>query len=48
MSFIYCHLNFHTNLLRPWPFPLISAPSELYAIIYQLEFTNIYIGPEQF
>jgi hypothetical protein len=23
MSFIYCHLNFHANLLRPWPFPLI-------------------------
>ena len=22
MSFIYCHLNFHANLLRPWPFPL--------------------------
>jgi hypothetical protein len=22
MSFIYCHLNFHVNLLRPWPFPL--------------------------
>jgi hypothetical protein len=22
MSFIYCHLNFHTNLLRPWHFPL--------------------------
>ena len=24
MSFIYCHLNFHANLLRPWPFPLIN------------------------
>jgi hypothetical protein len=23
MSFIYCHLNFHTNLLRPWRFPLM-------------------------
>ena len=23
MSFIYCHLNFHANLLRPWRFPLI-------------------------
>jgi hypothetical protein len=22
MSFIYGHLNFHVNLLRPWPFPL--------------------------
>jgi hypothetical protein len=22
MSFIYCHLNFHANLLRPWCFPL--------------------------
>jgi hypothetical protein len=22
MSFIYCHLNFHANLLRPWRFPL--------------------------
>jgi hypothetical protein len=22
MSFIYCHLNFYANLLRPWPFPL--------------------------
>ena len=22
MSFIYCHLNFHANLLRPWHFPL--------------------------
>ena len=22
MSFIYCHLNFHPNLLRPWRFPL--------------------------
>jgi hypothetical protein len=22
MSFIYCHLNFHANLLRPWSFPL--------------------------
>jgi hypothetical protein len=22
MSFICCHLNFHANLLRPWPFPL--------------------------
>ena len=22
MYFIYCHLNFHANLLRPWPFPL--------------------------
>ena len=25
MSFIYCHLNVHANLLRPWPFPLISV-----------------------
>ena len=24
MSFIYCHLNFHANLLRPWRFPLNS------------------------
>ena len=24
MSFIYCHLNFHANLLRPWRFPLIN------------------------
>jgi hypothetical protein len=26
MSFIYCHLNFHANLLRPWAwrFPLTS------------------------
>jgi hypothetical protein len=24
MSFIYCHLNFHANLLRPWCFPLRS------------------------
>ena len=23
MYFIYCHLNFHANLLRPWRFPLI-------------------------
>ena len=22
MSFIYCHLNFHATLLRPWRFPL--------------------------
>ena len=22
MSFIYCHLNFHANLSRPWRFPL--------------------------
>ena len=22
MSFIYCHLNFQANLLRPWRFPL--------------------------
>jgi hypothetical protein len=22
MSFIYCHLHFHANLIRPWPFPL--------------------------
>ena len=22
MSFIYCHLNFHPNLVRPWLFPL--------------------------
>ena len=22
MSLIYCHLNFHANLLRPWRFPL--------------------------
>jgi len=22
MSFIYCHLNFHANLLGPWRFPL--------------------------
>jgi hypothetical protein len=22
MSFIYCHLNFHANMLRPWRFPL--------------------------
>ena len=21
MSFIYCHLNFHASLLRPWRFP---------------------------
>jgi hypothetical protein len=21
MSFIYCHLNFHANLLRSWRFP---------------------------
>jgi len=25
MSFIYFHLNFHANLLRPWRFPLISS-----------------------
>ena len=25
MSFIYCHLNFHANLLRPWRFPLIKV-----------------------
>ena len=25
MSFIYCHLNFHANLLRPWRFPLSSV-----------------------
>ena len=24
MSFIYCHLNFHANLLRPWRFPSLS------------------------
>jgi hypothetical protein len=24
MSFIYCHLNFHANLLRSWRFPLKS------------------------
>jgi hypothetical protein len=24
MSFNYCHLNFHANLLRPWRFPLIN------------------------
>ena len=24
MSFIYCHLNFHDNLLRPWRFPLME------------------------
>jgi len=22
LTFIYCHLNFHANLLRPWRFPL--------------------------
>jgi hypothetical protein len=22
LSFIYCHLNFHANLIRPWTFPL--------------------------
>ena len=22
MSFSYCHLNIHANLLRPWSFPL--------------------------
>jgi hypothetical protein len=22
MFLIYCHLNVHANLLRPWPFPL--------------------------
>jgi hypothetical protein len=22
MSFIYCHLNFHANLLKPWRFPV--------------------------
>ena len=25
MSFIYCHLNYHANLLRPWRFPLITT-----------------------
>ena len=31
MSFIYCHLNFHANLLRPWPFPLRHGlPSDVY------------------
>jgi hypothetical protein len=35
MSFIYCHLNFHANLLRPWPFPLNS-------LIHPEE--NIYLG----
>jgi len=25
MSFIYCRLNFHANLLRPWRFP--SSPN---------------------
>jgi hypothetical protein len=30
MSFIYCHLNLHANLLRPWPFPLntINQPNQ--------------------
>ena len=29
MSFIYCHLNFHANLLRPWRFSLIARrPSD--------------------
>jgi hypothetical protein len=31
MSFIYCHLNFHANLLRPWPFPLIYNRKHLYS-----------------
>ena len=28
MSFIYCHLNFHASLLRPWRFPLEKNPKE--------------------
>jgi hypothetical protein len=30
MSFIYCHLNFHPNLLRPWHFPLSHSSLALY------------------
>jgi hypothetical protein len=30
MSFIYCHLNFHANLSRTWPFPLKKTCSTFY------------------
>ena len=30
MSFIYCHLNFHANLLRPWRFPLTTTTKYTY------------------
>ena len=35
MSFTYCNLNCHANLLRPWPFPISS-------LIHPEE--NIYLG----
>ena len=40
MSFIYCHLNFHTNLLRPGCFPLNSLRPKNYK---QLNFRSISI-----
>jgi hypothetical protein len=29
MSFIYCQLNIHANLLRPWRFPLIQQKKKI-------------------
>jgi HD-like signal output (HDOD) protein len=39
MSFIYCHLNFHANLLRPWRFPLsmISVVVTFHTFCFSLD-----------
>jgi hypothetical protein len=42
MSFIYCHLNFNANLLRPWPFPLmITIYQEILYTIYYIQYTYL-------
>ena len=42
MSFIYCHLNFHANLLRPWRFPLSNNHSVSHSLTVTTELHVIY------
>ena len=48
MSFIYCHLNFHANLLRPWRFPLTCKPLQIAKLIIhifcQISISNTVLG----
>jgi hypothetical protein len=50
MSFIYCHLNFHANLLRPWRFPLTTknrGKHDNYLLIQPVRF-RVLIQPVRF
>jgi hypothetical protein len=43
MSFIYCHLNFHANVLRPWRFPLNVTEASRCTILNISEFLSLWI-----